>query len=356
MSEEAQGKQDPLKKKLRVDDEVDNLVEDAKRETRQSKARQRVDTLGARHRQVDVPEFLSDYVGDMMGLIDTKTYTVNFGTGELKGELDSLVEGAKSSLILANLKNHLIIDKMAERIRELDSQVLATNKELRVTKTQLGQKKKDVAKMEDYHKRLKEKETDVDQLGEKVKGLEKELRVKAQECKRIKGLEVEVQDLKERVEGLRSKAKVGRNSILREFQDSKEYKDILENSYSEGYTDLLNLCIEHFGEKGMEWAVSLGIDAVPLEIKGSPSKATLANASPGLALSGHEVEGLDRGGVDQANGSVLGDEPTEALSNDRHQGKSGTGDTPVEDKGGVLGDGEDGDERAKVTNADPLKC
>ncbi|XP_040372962.1 uncharacterized protein LOC121052300 [Rosa chinensis] len=288
-----------------------------------------------------------------MGLVDTKTYTANFGTGELEGELDSLVEGAKSSLILANLKNHLIIDKMAERIRELDSQVLATNKELRATQTQLGQKKKDVAKMEDYHKRLKEKETEVDQLGEKVKGLEKELRVKANECKKNKDLEVEVQDLRDRVEGLRSKARASRNSILREFQDSKEYKDILENSYSEGYTDLLTLWVEHFGEKGMGWAVSLGVDAVPSEIKGSPSKVTLADASPGLALSSHEVEGLDSGGVDQASGSVLGDEPTEALSDDHQQGKSGTGDTPAEDKGGALGGGEDGDERAKVTNADP---
>lgn len=50
---------------------------------------------------------------------------------------------------------------MAEKIRELDSRALVVDKELKATKGQLNQRKKDAARLEACQQRLKEKDKEV---------------------------------------------------------------------------------------------------------------------------------------------------------------------------------------------------
>ena len=78
-----------------------------------------------------------------------------------------------------------------------------------------------------------------------------DLEAKTKECqreaKKRKALETEVEELGAMVHA-------SRNRILRDFQNSQEYKHVLHVNYSEGYTDMLNMCIHHFGAEKMEWA------------------------------------------------------------------------------------------------------
>lgn len=81
LSEEDDGKR---RKKLRVDDQPHTLMAEARPKLR------------AGTQLVEIPEFLGDYVGDMLGYVELRAHA----EGELEGELDMLVKGAKSSMML----------------------------------------------------------------------------------------------------------------------------------------------------------------------------------------------------------------------------------------------------------------
>lgn len=81
LSEEDEGKR---RKKLRVDDQPDKLMAEARPQ------------LPAGTQLVEIPEFLGDYVEDMLGYVDRRAHA----EGELEGELDMLVKGAKTSMML----------------------------------------------------------------------------------------------------------------------------------------------------------------------------------------------------------------------------------------------------------------
>ncbi|KAK9922981.1 hypothetical protein M0R45_031417 [Rubus argutus] len=150
LSEEDKGKR---RKKLRVD--------------YQPEARPK---LPAGTQLVEIPEFFGDYVDDMLGYADRRAHAE--GEFELEGELDMLVKGAKTSMMLAG-----------------------------------------------------------DDLEAKTKECQRE-------AKKRKALETEVEELGTMVHA-------SRNRILRDFQNSQEYKHVLQVNYSEGYTDMLNMCIHH---------------------------------------------------------------------------------------------------------------
>lgn len=97
--EEDQETWSPLRKKLRADDQPEKLMSEA-RKSWQAKPKLRVGGRPVKHRQLEVPEFLTDYVEDMLGFVDLKAHAGNFVEGELEGELDVLVKGAKSSMML----------------------------------------------------------------------------------------------------------------------------------------------------------------------------------------------------------------------------------------------------------------
>lgn len=99
MKEEDHEIRSPLRKKLRADDQPEKLMSDA-RKGWQARPNQRVGGQPVRHHQLEIPEFLVDYVGDMLGFVDLKAHTGNFVEGELEGELEMLVKGAKSSMML----------------------------------------------------------------------------------------------------------------------------------------------------------------------------------------------------------------------------------------------------------------
>ncbi|KAL6124921.1 hypothetical protein ACLB2K_077429 [Fragaria x ananassa] len=194
------------KKKLRVEGQEEGFMTDAQRESRFSKTPKHGNSP-AHSRMIGVPDFLSAYVEDVVRIVDSKSFMAKFGEKELEGELDFLLDGAKGLMLKAGLKVHLIIDRMASRICELDSLVSNAKKELMETRTQLDQGKKDMAKLD----------------------------------------QVEVKE----------------NEYLLKFQGSQEYKDTLEASYLDGFADLLSRCTERFGEKKMGWALDPNVDPVP---------------------------------------------------------------------------------------------
>ncbi|KAK9950805.1 hypothetical protein M0R45_006273 [Rubus argutus] len=168
----------PLRKRLKADDHHEDFMADARKGFGQVKLNSRAEVLLVKHRLLEVPEFLSDYIEDILGFVDLKAHG-NFAEGELEGDLDALVKGVKRSMML-------------------------------------------------------------------------------REGKKKKTLDIEVEKLK-------AKVQTNRSSILREFQNSQEYKDVLGVNYSEGYTNMLNMCIDHFGAEEMEWAIPSEGDSISKE-------------------------------------------------------------------------------------------
>lgn len=160
---------------------------------------------------------------------------------------------------------------MTERIKDLDSEATATAKELKAMSSLLNIKKRDLVterqNLADCTRKLGGKDGEVSRLGGQVNKLEKDLEAKTKECqkeaKRRKALDAEVEDLKAKVHASKS-------VILREFESSQEYKDVMGINYSEGYTDMLNMCINHFGVEKMEWAIPSEGDLVTLKELASP--------------------------------------------------------------------------------------
>lgn len=176
---------------------------------------------------------------------------------------------------------------MTERIKELDSEVNSTAKELKAMSTLLNIKKKDLVterqNLADCKRKLGARDGEVSRLGSQVNKLEKDLDSRTKEfqkeVKRRKVLDAEVEDLKVKVH-------TSKSMILSEFESSQEYKDAMGINYSEGYTDMLNMCINHFGVEKMEWAIpsegDLGTSkelASPpvLNSKGVPSAVVRSN-------------------------------------------------------------------------------
>lgn len=108
ISDGAQGEQSPLRKKPRVNDESEELMVDARKSSWQAKPKSRVDNPPTKHHQLEVPKFLSDYVEDMLRFVDLKAHTGSFSEGELKGELDMLAKGAKSSMMLVSSFDYVL--------------------------------------------------------------------------------------------------------------------------------------------------------------------------------------------------------------------------------------------------------
>lgn len=102
VGEGSQGERSPLRKKSRGNDESEEFMVDARKCSWQVKSKSRADTLPMKHHHLDVPEFLSDYVEDMLRFVDLKANTGNFSEGEFEGELEMLAKGAKSSMMLVS--------------------------------------------------------------------------------------------------------------------------------------------------------------------------------------------------------------------------------------------------------------
>lgn len=100
MSEGNQNDRSPLRKRLKADDHHEDFMVDARKGSGQARLKPRDDTELVKHHQLDVPEFLSDYIEDILGFVDLKAHAGNFAEGELEGDLDALVKGVKRSTML----------------------------------------------------------------------------------------------------------------------------------------------------------------------------------------------------------------------------------------------------------------
>ncbi|KAK9950822.1 hypothetical protein M0R45_006289 [Rubus argutus] len=307
MSEGNQNDRIPLRKRLKADDNHEDFMADARKGSGQVKLKSRAEFLLVKHGQLEVPEFLSDYIEDILGFVDLKAHG-NFAEGELEGDLDALVKGVKRSMML----KHIVINIMAERIKELDFVVVVTEKELGALKDQLIVRKKDLVmerqNFAECRRKLEGKEDEISQLGNRIKELEKDLEARTKELqregKKNKTLDIEVEELK-------AKVQTNRSSILREFQNSLVYKDVLGVNYSEGYTNMLNMCIDHFGAEEMEWAIHSEGDSISKE-KGILSEHRSTSEASVVVQSSPE----DELQVAQGSDLVIGVERIGALEDD----------------------------------------
>lgn len=175
-------------------------------------------------------------------------------------------------------------------------------------------------------------------MGEKIKSLEK---MKAKECKKSNSLQLSLEELTEEAKGLRLKVKLNQDKFLQDFQESKKYMDALEGSYLEGFTDLYEQCVVHFGEEAMKWALDNTIDHTTLRVvEGASLGETLleglGSIDPQLIGQGM-VESLPVG-----QGTIQTDHETRGLTDKEVGGADALADSYLEfppEMGGAL-DGE----------------